>query len=182
MNIANVNRLSYVGKRPGQLRASDDWYTPVQYVEAARRVLGGIQLDPFSSDVANLTVGAALHYTQADDAFSQSWLARSIWMNPPYGQQCRRAVEKFVEEYRRGSFQQGIILVNNATETRVFQLLLQTARAVCFTDHRISFENADGKRISGNTRGQSFFYFSNRPNVHKFAQVFSQFGKVLACK
>lgn len=178
---ADAGRLGYVGKRPGS-RDSDSWFTPPKYIEAVRAVLGVIDLDPFSSDVANLTVGASAFYTEADDAFSQSWLARNVFMNPPYGKPCRAAVEKFVEEFHRRSFQTGIVLVNNATETRFFQLLLQTAAAVCFTNHRISFYNSDGKRISGNTRGQCFFYLSRKPNVALFRRVFTQFGKVISCK
>ncbi len=179
---ADPRRMGYVGRRPG-LRDSDAWFTPAKYVEASRTVLGRIDLDPFSDDVANLTVGAKLHYTEADNAFECSWLAGTVWMNPPYaGTLCRRAVEKFVEEYRRGAFQTGIVLVNNATETRFFQLLLSVSRAVCLTSHRIAFENRDGKRISGNTRGQAFFYVARKPHLPLFKRVFSQFGKVLVCK
>ncbi len=103
-------------------------------------------------------------------------------MNPPYGRLCRAAVEKFVYEFGRGHFRAGIVLVNNATETRFFQLLIETTSALCLTNHRISFYNADGKRISGNTRGQAFFYVAKRPNVPLFAKSFAPFGKVLPCK
>lgn len=103
-------------------------------------------------------------------------------MNPPYGPFCRKAVEKFVDEFKRGRFKKGIVLVNNATETVFFQLLLNTAHAVCFTNHRISFYNSDGKKISGNTRGQCFFYVARKPNVALFRRTFTQFGKVIACK
>ncbi len=176
---ADAKHLGYVGRKPGT-RDSDAWFTPARYIAAVRAVLGRIDLDPFSSDIANLTVQASAYYTEQDDAFSNSWLARSVFCNPPYGKVCRRAVEKFVEEYRRGTFQHGIILVNNATETRAAQLLFKTASAVCFTDHRIAFSNADGKGVSGNTRGQCFFYFGSKLGL--FRKVFAQFGSVLACK
>lgn len=176
---AEVARLGYVGKRPGSgRRDSDSWFTPCAYLVAARAALGRIDLDPFSSETANLTVGAKRYYTEADDAFTKSWLATSVFMNPPYGKLCRPSVEKFVDEFLSGHFTSGIVLVNNATETRFFQLLLQTAAAVVFTNHRISFTNADGKHISGNTRGQAFFYFGTR--VTAFAAAFSQFGKVIS--
>ncbi len=179
---ADVFRLGYVGRQPGSRRDSDSWFTPAQYVDAARSVLGRIYLDPFSSDAANLTVGAKLYYTEADDGFKQSWLAKTVWMNPPYGRLCRPAIEKFVYEFGCGHFKSGIVLVNNATETRFFQLLMDVASAVCFTNHRISFYNADGKRISGNTRGQAFFYVAKRPNITLFKSAFASFGKVLPCK
>lgn len=177
-DIADVSRLGYVGKRPGARRDSDSWFTPPAYLDAVRAVLGRIDLDPFSSEAANLTVGAKRYYTEADDAFSKSWLAGSVFMNPPYGRQCRSAVEKFVAEFQRGSFKTGIALVNNATETRFFQLLLGSAKGVCFTNHRISFYNADGKRISSPTRGSVFFYFG--PGTLSFCREFTKFGFALA--
>ncbi len=179
-NKADAGRLGYVGKRPGSRRDSDSWYTPPRYLDAVRAVLGAIELDPFSSEAANLTVRARRYYTERDDAFRKSWLAGSVFMNPPYGRSCRPAVEKFVEEFVSGHFSTGIVLVNNATETRFFQLLLNTSAAVMFTNHRIAFTNADGKRISGNTRGQAFFYFGREAKIPAFAVAFSPFGKVIS--
>lgn len=176
--IADANKLGYVGKRPGG-RDSDSWFTPPQYLDAVRAVLGRIDLDPFSSEAANLTVGAKHYFTEADNAFTKSWLATSVFMNPPYsGQLVRAAVEKFVEEFSLGHFKTGILLVNNATETRFFQLLLGSAKGVCFTNHRISFYNADGKRISSPTRGSAFFYFG--PGTLSFCREFTKFGFALA--
>lgn len=176
---ADVSRLGYVGRQPGK-RDSDSWFTPSQYVEAARSVLGRIDLDPFSSAEANLTVGARHYFTEADDAFTKVWAAGTVWMNPPYGRAFRASIEKFVNEFTSGHFRAGIVLCNNATETRAGQLLFKTASAVAFPDHRISFTNVDGKKVSGNTRGQMFAYFG--PKVALFRKVFSQFGSVLTCR
>jgi len=176
-SVAETNRLGYIGAKPGT-RNSNSWFTPAIYVEAARTVLGGIDFDPFSDEAANNIVKAKRILTVDDDAFTADWgKSRTVWINPPYGRDCRAAIEKFVEEFERGAFQSGIALVNNVTETRLGQMLLQTASAVCFTNHRISFWNADCKRISGNTRGQMFCYYGAKRN--KFRKVFSQFGCVL---
>jgi ParB family chromosome partitioning protein len=43
-----------------------EWYTPPEYIEAARAVRGEIDLDPASSDIAQKTV-KALHYFTLDD-------------------------------------------------------------------------------------------------------------------
>jgi ParB family chromosome partitioning protein len=176
----SADRLGYIGTKPGA-RNSNSWFTPGVYIEAARAVLGEIDLDPFSDSAANEIVKAKRILTVADNALTADWgKCRTVWMNPPYsGKDCRAAVEKFIREFQCSSFQTGILLVNNATETRFFQSLLQTARAVCFTDHRIAFWNSDGKVISGNTRGQAFFLFSKKPSAKAFSRAFEPFGKVI---
>jgi hypothetical protein len=78
---------------------SVEWYTPAPYVEAAREVLGGIELDPASCAEAQETVKAARYYTLNYDRTGESseqgafqadgllrpWVARSVFLNPPYG-------------------------------------------------------------------------------------------------
>lgn len=182
---ADAAKLGYVGSTPGSKRDSNSWFTPKQYLDAARLALGGdINLDPFSSATANKVVRADQYFTEENDAFTQDWATdargnqpsiRTVFMNPPYsGKLCSEAVTKFIDEYQAGSFTHGIFLVNNSTETKWFQRALSSANAVCFTNHRISFWNADGKAQSGNTRGQAFFYFGD--NSELFLESFSDIG------
>lgn len=177
-SAADPKRLGYVGSTPGA-RDSNAWFTPSKYIESARTALGGtIALDPFSSKDANKVVKAVKFYTEEDDAFIQPWNADSIFMNPPYsGKLCSEAVAKFLDEFEAKSFKKGVFLVNNATETKWFQRALGIANAVCFTNHRISFWNSDGKAMSGNTRGQAFFYFGTETS--KFIEEFKQHGSAI---
>lgn len=185
VSTADPRRLGYVGSVPQGPRDSDAWFTPAKYVLAARQSLGGyISLDPFSSIEANKVVQADRFLTESDDAFKQDWFPRvrtederprTVWMNPPYGAGLvTDAVTLFLNHYQAGLFDRGIILVNNATETKWFQKALTRASALTLTNHRISFWNADGKAVSGNTRGQAFFFFGEDPGG--FIQVFSDFG------
>lgn len=183
---ADPNQMAYIGRKPqvlgaSKVRDSDSWYTPQLYLDAVHAVLGGVDLDPFSSEKANVLVRAQTIFTQANCAFVQSWRVvdeARVFMNPPYSKGlCGRAVAKFIEQYRLGAFVEAIVLVNNATDTRWFQLLVQHCAAMCFTHHRISFWNEDGKPVSGNTRGQAFFYFGQQHNA--FAKHFAKFGFVV---
>ena len=184
-NTASASKLGYVGSVPGgKKRDSDSWFTPKNFVDSARNVMGSIDLDPFSSPAANKIVQAAKFYTEQDDAFQQTWKVRrqyrdkAVWMNPPYsGKLCKDAVNAFVDHYNAGDFDTGIFLVNNSTETAWFQRALLNCNAVCFPAKRISFWNVDGKAVSGNTRGQAFFYFGNDPE--KFCKEFDQYGSVI---
>jgi len=48
-----------------------EYYTPVEIIEAARRVLGVIDLDPASSEAANQIVKATHIYTVKEDGLLQ---------------------------------------------------------------------------------------------------------------
>lgn len=188
MLIADANRLGYVGRKPGAalpVRDADSWYTPSTYVEAARTVMGGIDLDPFSSEHANETVRATRILTEERSAYANAWRKDKrkypqgvrVWMNPPYSSGLiTRAVDLFLENLSAGHIEQAVVLVNNATDTQWFRALREYSAAVCFTHHRISFESPDGKRISGNTRGQTFFYFGSESRAEAFVMEFSRFG------
>lgn len=72
--------LSPKALEPAQLinQTSGDveYYTPPFIIEAARRVMGGIDLDPASSEIANRTVKATRYFTEADDGLQQEWNGR----------------------------------------------------------------------------------------------------------
>lgn len=148
-----------------------EYYTPHPYIEAARRVLGKIDLDPASSLLANETVKAEKIYTVDDDGLAQEWFG-NIWLNPPYAS---GLIERFVDKLLSSNFQQAIVLVDNATETRWFRKLVDNCAALVFTTGRINFNLPDGKPINGSpTRGQVFLYFGT--DTQKFFDEFQQFG------
>ena len=181
--VASTKRMGYVGSDVrGTLDSrNDDWYTPREWLSFAHNVLGKIDLDPFSSEFANRTVKAERIFTIEDNAFLQTWKAGTVWMNPPYTRGLvDQAVGKFVEEFRKGSFKSGLILVNNMTDTQWYKQMYPDAYAVCNIIGRISFENAAGQRVSGNTRGQSLFLFAD--NTSASNQIKSRFKKLLAAK
>jgi len=170
VTMADANRLAYVGSKT-QVREQgsaegDDWYTPKAWLDIAGRVLGKIDLDPFSSEMANERVRAARIFTQQDSAFDHEWNADTVWMNPPYSRGlCAAACDKFILEHETGSFKSGIILVNNMTDTQWFRRLMDKCARFVLVTKRIAFENAAGQVVSGNTRGQAFFLFTKSPKV-----------------
>lgn len=181
---ADAARLGYIGRAPNlKPRDADSWFTPAEYLDSVVAVMDGIDLDPFTSLTANEIVGAKSIFTIEKSAFDHDWNVcpkARVFMNPPYSAGlCGRAINRFVDQYAAGHFEQGIVLVNNATDTRWFGALVKHCTAICFTDHRISFWNADRKNVSGNTRGQAFFYFGPKKNLPRFVKVFEKHGFVM---
>ena len=160
-----------------QATGENEWYTPPEYIEAARYVMGTIDLDPASSDVANQTIKAEKYFTIENDGLKQKWYG-NIWMNPPYAQPL---VDKFSEaissKYESGEIKQACILVNNATETKWFQRMLDTCRCICFIRGRVQFINQEGSPSGAPLQGQAVLYFGNKEN--EFAREFSKFGPIL---
>jgi hypothetical protein len=61
------------GKNPhGDSDAPIEWYTPPHYVFMARQVLGKIDLDPASNEVAQAWIQAAKYFTVVEDGLKQS--------------------------------------------------------------------------------------------------------------
>lgn len=155
---------------------NNEWYTPPEYIEAARHVMGGIDLDPATSEVANRTVQAAKIFTAEDNGLEQDWPICSIWMNPPYAQPLiGQFASRFSAEIKRGS--QGIVLVNNATETAWFQEIAAVCSGICFPKGRIKFLEPGGKPSGAPLQGQAIIYCG--PNTKSFIGEFSKFGFVV---
>ncbi|HEY2616872.1 MAG TPA: DNA N-6-adenine-methyltransferase [Acetobacteraceae bacterium] len=153
----------------------NEWFTPPEYIEAAREVMGGIDLDPATHSAAQLTVQASQYYTKADDGLSLSWHGR-VWLNPPYAQPwIARFVEKLTDEFSEGGVEQAVLLTHNYTDTTWFHRAEASADLLCFTRGRIRFVDLDGS-LCAPTQGQAFFYFGSE--AEKFRDIFSKFGFV----
>lgn len=156
---------------------SYEWYTPADHVEAARELMGGIDLDPASCIEAQANVKASVYYTKETDGLAQKWTGR-VWMNPPY---CMPEIDKFtgriIEEYKAGKVAQAVVLTNNSTDTAWFHRLLEQSDLVCLTRGRVKFWGPNGSAATGARQGQAIFYLGDNPDG--FRQHFGKFGAIV---
>ena len=153
-----------------------EWYTPAKYIEAAKAVLGGIDLDPASCAKAQKVVRADNFFSEEDDGLKQEW-GGTVWLNPPYKTPLiANFIDKLVSERQSGRVTSAILLTNNATDTGWFHAAMAACSAVCFTRGRISFYNEEGESRMP-TCGQAFFYFGD--HVARFAEVFKEIGSIV---
>lgn len=156
---------------------NNEWYTPAQFIELAREVMGGIDTDPATSEVANKTVRATTTYTAETDGRDKPWNGR-VWMNPPYAQPLIADFSEAVaSKYESGEIEQACVLVNNATETQWFQRMLEASAAVCFPRSRIRFIDPQGSPSGAPLQGQAVLYMG--PSPDQFVEAFSEQGAVL---
>lgn len=174
--FSSTKHQAYFAAPVNSTVVNHEWYTPVDIVDRARAVMGSIDLDPFSSDHAQQTIRAARYLTKAENALVAEWpIGRTLWANPPYGREMASCVNRIVDEFDR-SWTEGIILVNNATETVWFQSLAQMAVSMCMFAKRIEFVHPDGNPIEHNTRGQIAIYIGENPDA--FTQQFHRLGMI----
>lgn len=148
-----------------------EWYTPASWIDGARIVMGGIDLDPATSLIANQTVQADRIFTIEDDGLLEDWHGR-VWLNPPYARRViDRWVDKLIREYLSRRCTEYMALVNNCTETGWGQRLMEHSEAICFIKGRIRFEQPNGASDSkAPLQGQMLCY--GGPNVQRFRQTF----------
>jgi phage N-6-adenine-methyltransferase len=165
------------GNKPriAQSAGHDKWFTPAEYVELARSVLGEIDLDPASCDAAQETVRAKKFLTAETDGLTRKWLGR-VFLNPPYSHPLiDDFIAKLCAELNAGHTAAAVLLTNNCTDTAWFHQAAAAADVFCFTKGRIDFREPTGKNPHP-TQGQIFFYFG--PDPERFAAVFETAGSI----
>lgn len=160
---------------------SQDWCTPPKYVDAVRRFLGQIHLDPCSNN--NSIVRAKTEYLLPNtDGLRASWDFKTIYVNPPYGIDKQRGtsikdwIRKCVEaNHKYGS--EVLALIPVAVNTKHWkQYIFGRANNVCFlADTRLKFIN--GSNDKGAPMACAIAYWGN--DSKKFYEHFSKYGAVI---
>lgn len=159
---------------------TNEWYTPPVYIEAARHVMGGIDLDPASCAAANEVIQATDYYglDKGQDALTSCWHGR-VWLNPPYGKTANKSnagifVRYLLDQYRAGHVEQACVLVGANTAQAWFQPLW--SYPLCFVARRIKFWQP-GRTQDQPPSATVIAYLG--PKANRFADTFRQFGPII---
>lgn len=171
-----VKKHVHVAQNSGE----NEWYTPSALLEMARDIMGSIDCDPASSEIANERVKAKIFFTKFQDGLTKKWEG-NIWLNPPYAQPLiGQFAEAVSRKFESGEINQVMVLVNNATETKWFQRMGKVATFFCFLEGRVKFLDPSGNASGQPLQGQVLIYFG--PNGNMFSELLSPYGLVLERK
>ena len=95
--------------------ATDEWTTPPEVFSELDREFS-FTLDPCST---NENAKCENHYTKQEDGLKKSWGGHSVFMNPPYGRQIGKWVQKAFEEAQKENTSV-VCLIPARTDTKWF--------------------------------------------------------------
>lgn len=108
-----------------------DWETPSEVFDALDQEFR-FTLDPCCTAE---TAKCAKFYTKADDGLAQSWAGEIVFMNPPYGREIGRWIEKACGEIEATV----VCLIPARTDTRWWHRWCMRANEVRLVEGRVCF-------------------------------------------
>lgn len=183
--------------------ADPDWYSPKDYVEAARHVMGQIDLDPASDEKANVVIQAKTFYTKEMNGLQKMWNGR-VFLNPPGGMVNQFWLKlmdslwtmsdglKGVEEFVWIGFSleqlQTLQMIDDGLNTPLTYSMCVPKKRIAFVENEAKREARlqkclkEGKTFKEKVSPTHANYVSyHGPHKMKFLQVFEQFGEVKIC-
>jgi phage N-6-adenine-methyltransferase len=115
-----------------------NWMTPCDLFDQINSHMN-FELDP-CAESDNL----GLHfYTKKDNGLQQSWKEMVCFVNPPYGKEQRKWVEKALLEKKSTS----VFLIPARVDTKLWQeIIFKKASRICFLKGRVSFIDPKTKK------------------------------------
>jgi hypothetical protein len=142
-------------------------YTPDVIIQAALDCLDEIDLDPCANSHDDPSIPAHEHFTKEDDGLAQEWHGR-VYMNPPYGREIGRWVDKLCSEAEAGHVTEAIALVPSRTDTQWWLRLRD--HPVCLVQGRLTFVGSNDPAPFPS----AVFYLGE--DIGRFYRVFNELG------
>ena len=151
-----------------------EYYTPPEIIAAARRCMGQIDLDPASSDLANIRIGATKYFTEAENGLDWVWPG-NVWMNHPFGRKENPLwINHLMREFSSGRIASFCCITYACTSEAWFQPLFKFRQ--CFLSPRTNYYLPDGTVKPGVTKGSVVTFGSRKVNEEWFDKCFEHLG------
>lgn len=169
--------------------------TPEAIIEAAREVLGRIDLDPASDEAGNLRVKAVDYFDIQDNGLRQLWLGK-VFLNPSGGKldpetlqpvtNCKGALSsaavwwsKLLHEVQENNTEEAIFVCFNLEamlNTQKLAPLPIQAFTFCVPRKRVEYPSVNGGNTTSPAGASAIVYVGDKQS--KFESVFRRFGYV----
>lgn len=159
-----------------QTSGNQEWGTPKEIVEVARKTMGSIDLDPASCLEANKIVQSTMFFTKANNGLKRTWWG-NVFLNWPFGRKENHLwVNKLMLEWDGGVVNQTITICFASTSEAWFKPL--KSHPICFLDKRTNYiDLATGLQVKGVSKGSVVTYLGH--NLNAFERYFSPLGGIL---
>lgn len=115
---------------------TNEWATPVKFFEELNKEFN-FTLDPCATSE---NAKCKKFYTKKDDGLLKSWDNEIVFMNPPYGKEIIKWVEKAYNENLKGATI--VCLLPARTDTRWFHNYIYNKHEIRFIKGRLKFNDS----------------------------------------
>lgn len=161
----------------------EEWWSPSKVMSLVYRFFGheGIDIDPCSnsSDPSEANISARTHFSKADDGLSLEWNG-TVYMNPPYGREVSKWVNKAISEFDKYG-KDIVMLLPNRSETKWFKPLKRHMQ--CLIDGRLTFIDGEtNEDAEANAPFPSVVVILTNSDDSRadFREIFSEIGDILS--
>jgi hypothetical protein len=187
--------------------AETDFVSPPNLVAVTTSFFGGqIDLDPASSEEANVLINAYRFFTQVDNGLNQIWKAQSVYLYPPrdfllfneqppdhvlfkrkrrFQKSAQRVwLEEILRKYKRAEFEEAVIFLTSSEVALLVTQKLKIDLPMCIMkEHPQLLLDEPGLPKLTNTRCLGFVLYLPSPTnteqrIMEFTTQFSILGRV----
>ena len=165
---------------------TDEWYTPQWLIDKCNKVLGPIDLDPASSELANETIQARKIFTRERGGLSNDWpdIPSTVFLNPPGGRPSltKPFWDKLIEYRNSGLLVHAIFIGFSLEQLQTTQLGCTDSIAdypICIPKRRVKYVSPTGE-FNSPTHGTVIAYVPGLQNsTSRFVLEFSEVGRCM---
>lgn len=113
-----------------------EWATPQWLFDELNKEFN-FTLDPCANDK---NTKCKKYFTINTDGLSQDWSQDIVFMNPPYGREIKKWIQKAYEEWQKGATI--VMLIPSRTDTQYWHRYIMKAKEIRFIKGRLKFNDS----------------------------------------